>query len=160
MPQVNGDPSGDTDLSKADDSEALNQAYQEHRKLLINSEHEQARLFDKTLATISGGALAISITFYKEIFINVNEDMVIILFLSWVFFISSLGFNLISFLTSMTAIQKSIKLLDDEIENGQLSYNRPFLDIVTTFLNWFSLIFCILGLVLLVCFFFINLTGG
>lgn len=95
-----------------DDYEKLKyQTYSEERKLLITTEQEQAKTFDKYILTLSAGALGLSLAFIK-IIKSINPGSEFWLVTSWVLFSFSTLSTLISFLTSQAACRKQVDILE------------------------------------------------
>jgi hypothetical protein len=120
------------------------------RYLLIDAEREAARSFDKTMTTLSAGALALSFGFVREM-----GDAVVckwLLYLAWAAFVLSLLSVLCSFLLS----QHAMRCQRDINEQRQSEMNCPQIltpwATVIIVLNWVSLSILILGVVLFAVF--------
>ncbi len=84
--------------------------------------------FEKNFLLISGGILAFSITFIREIVeIDVAEHL-ILLYLSWGFFIISIGLMMYTFLKSSNASDDLWKIVDDFIITNQLYNDESDID--------------------------------
>jgi len=136
----------------------------DHRNLLIDADRESARSFDKAMITLPAGALALTITFIKEI--SPFPTNTWLLYIVWGSFILSLLSILISFLTSQSAIKTDIEKLDDELRDiaDELRDNtndkKNYADCWTNLLNMFSIGSFIVGVSFLVVFAIINLPLG
>ena len=64
--------------------------YLDERRLLIEAEQKGAQQFDKAILTLTAGALAISLTFIKNIAPHPKAWTIIFLALAWFTFIVSL----------------------------------------------------------------------
>ncbi|MHB8968224.1 MAG: hypothetical protein ACYC57_08190 [Thermoleophilia bacterium] len=88
--------------------------YISHWQLLYDIERESARTLDKTLVTLSGGALGLSITFIKEIAKHPRGTG--FLYAAWIFFILSLLSTLISFAATQRAARNEREQMTHDIE--------------------------------------------
>jgi len=139
-----------------DENRDAYQKYLEERKLLVSAERETAQQFDKSILTLAGGALALSITFIDKIAPCPKESSIFFLVNAWGLFCLSLLITLISFLTSQAACRTQRDILDDDIsgeETGRV--NKPAL--WTNRLNYLSIGAFILGIIALVVFCTFNL---
>jgi hypothetical protein len=76
--------------------------------------------FEKNFLLISGGILAFSITFIKEI-VKIDEaSCLILLYISWGFIILSIGLMMFAFLKSSIASDELWSIVDDFIISNQL----------------------------------------
>ncbi len=135
-------------------------AYLEERKLLIEAERETAQQFDKAILTLAAGALALSITFMQQIVPHPKSESIYPLIGAWISFCLSMLLTLISFLTSQAACRRQRDILDEEMSqinkksSGTKDNKAAFW---TNQLNYFSIGFFILGVILLIVFSAINL---
>lgn len=127
--------------------------YIELKKQVGETLRSQADQFDKAILTLAAGALALSLTFLKEIVPTPNRLIIELLVASWGCFIASVCLTLFSCQTSVFAHQRL-----DQILNIQQS--KPDTDVrslrnhwvwVTTCLNLLSLVVFVSGTVLLSC---------
>jgi hypothetical protein len=88
-----------------------NEAMKAYRDWLVETEHKASESYDKAVMTLSGGALAISLTFVK----NVAQPVVALWRLesAWVALTVSVGSILVSMLTSQIALRHSIHQVDE-----------------------------------------------
>jgi hypothetical protein len=135
------------------------QIYLEERTQLITAERDTAKQFDKAILTLSAGALALSITFIKQIASQPKQNSIYWLIAAWSFFCLSLLSTLISFLTSQAACRNQREILDGDIakkDDSELVHKNKASSWTNT-LNYFSIITFILGVVSLIIFSAINL---
>jgi len=132
------------------------QIYLEERKQLIAAERETAQQFDKAILTLAAGALALSITFINQIAPNPKPHSVYFLIGAWILFCFSLLSTLISFLTSQVACRKQRDILDDKLSSKENNKSNKAA-LWTNRLNYFSIVFFILGVVSLIVFSAMNL---
>lgn len=127
--------------------------YLDERKLLVRAEHEVAQRLDKSLLTLSGGALGFSITFARQM----AGDPVVHLWLlwtSWICFGLAIIVMLFSLWTSQCAFARQREIIDANYESecDQEERNVPrvwtgrltvgallFFTIGVGFLAWFAL---------------------
>ena len=103
--------------------------------------------YDKAILTLSGGALAISITFVNSLD---NMQPSCLLKISWLLWVISIILILISFETGRHAIRKAIVEYDKEIKDENKIYNS--LHYITMFLNWAAGLLFIIGTFLFLTF--------
>ena len=122
---------------------------QNYRDLLTELEQKSYEDYDKALLTMSGGALAISFAFLKNI---VGEDPVLcrsLLIIAWSLWTATILTVISSFLISQRAFRKAIKQLDNGKKETELG------GIADKFTHWLNLaggIFFLLGVILMVIF--------
>lgn len=134
--------------------------YLEERKLLVELERSGSESFDKTITTLSAGALGLSITFIHEIAPTPQSETVGILIVAWSGFGLALLVTLFSLLSSQSAMRKQRDLLDQEYKGiqsleGQTSWTAK----VTNALNWSSIAFFTVGVIFLAMFTVKNLPN-
>lgn len=106
---------------------------------------------DDQILYISSGALALSLSFIKDL-VPLNQAVfLILLFFSWSFLTLSISLSLYSHLHSYNAHQEQI----DRLENGEDLLDE---DKFTKWINKITMGFLILGIVLQVSFAIINLS--
>lgn len=125
-----------TTLQPSDDDE---------RKLLIDVKRDAARSFDQTMITLSGGALALSLTFVQQL-AEKPAQWRAVLIAAWLAFGTALVSILISFLLFQYAIDARI--------GGE---DQPAWDRWTRRANWISLLSFGTGVVTLLIFCLKNL---
>jgi hypothetical protein len=149
-------------MSKALDQET----YRSTRQAYDEAELEVSGRYDKWVLTLSGGALGLSITFIEKIAKNPTADTLFWLKVSWACLILSLLFELLSLITSQSAIRENRRELDlahSENRAPGFAFPRRFTNI-TNGLNWGSLLLFVFGITFLCIFSFPNidqsLTNG
>lgn len=137
------------------------EVYYQERNLLIRAELEQARSFDKYILTLAGGTFGLSLLLIKHLVPSFEKGTIGILIAVWITFSMSILATLISFLYSQKACSKQREILkiwymkkEDELTEEDTKNNYAGL---THRLNWISMFFFIVGVVLLVIFSAINL---
>ncbi len=154
-------------MEEADTNKTSNLNYKdylEERKLLIDAEREQSRLFDKAILTLAGGAFGLSLTFIKDIVSEQKPIQICWLILAWICFCSSMLSTLISFLTSQKACSRQREIIEESSPNNGIkldgssgSLNKPA--VWTYRLNVVSILTFITGAVFLSVFSIVNLLG-
>jgi len=112
------------------------------RKLLVEAKREAAASFDKTMTTLSAGALALSLTIVKDI-AKTPAQWRGVLVAGWILFGSALIAIVFSFLFIQYAIDARI---------GSRTQTEKRWDKSGRLANWMSLIFFMLGIALLLIF--------
>lgn len=135
------------------------QVYLDERKQLIDAERETAQQFDKAILTLAAGALALSITFIKQIAPHPKSQSIYFLIVAWILFSFSILSTLISFLVSQAACRRQREILDQDISEKERKIKNNAAD-WTNRLNYLSIAFFILGIVFLIIFSAINLPKG
>jgi len=124
---------------------------QAYRDLLQELSIKSQDQYDKTLLTLSTGALGLSFAFIKDI-VNISSATNInFLTGSWICLTLSILCILISFLSAKYALDKAI-----EAEDSGAFYESK-LDRLTSILNLMSAVFFIIGLIFLTVFIKLNL---
>jgi hypothetical protein len=121
----------------------VSDAWAKHREWLLSTQLAATQDFDKTLVTLAGGALGISIAFINKVAPHPQHKWV--LGMSWGLLALSLLLILSSFMASERAHIQMIQRIDedvDEVERGTL----------TAALNWLALASFVLGVGFLVAF--------
>jgi hypothetical protein len=132
--------------------------YLEERKLLIQAEREASQSFDKAMITLSAGALALSITFIRQLAPTPRDH--VFLYVAWIGFILALITILTSFLASQSALRKQRDVIgeryQDKFTDGP---SDGFFARLTNCLNWSSIVLFALGVASLTLFAVKNLPG-
>jgi hypothetical protein len=130
------------------------QIYTDERKLLIATEQDQAKTFDKYILTLSSGALGLSLAFIK-IIKSINPGSEFWLVAAWVLFSLSTLSTLISFLTSQIACRKQVDILEasffPEDKKKETSESNHY-STATGILNITSITLLILGVSVFIIF--------
>jgi hypothetical protein len=131
--------------------------YQEYRQLLIDGEQKAQESYDKTVLSLSGGALGISFAFVKD-FIGVktvNDPSWLLA--SWVFWGLSMFFVLLSFYASNQAMREGIRKVNSVISGADakiLNESQPGgrFDSLVGYLNFFGGLLFLFGILAIVVF--------
>jgi hypothetical protein len=121
---------------------ALQQVDDDERKLLVEVKRDAARSFDQTMITLSGGALALSLTFVQQLATKPAQWRGVLI-AAWIAFGSALVAILFSFLLFQYAI-------DARIDGRELTASAW--DNWARRANWLSLITFALGVITLLIF--------
>jgi hypothetical protein len=121
---------------------ALQQVDDDERKLLIDVKRDAARSFDQTMITLSGGALALSLTFVQQL-AEKPAQWRAVLITAWVAFGTALVSILFSFLLFQYAIDARIDGKDQPASEWDRWTRRA---------NWTSLVSFGSGVVTLLIF--------
>lgn len=89
------------------------QMYLDERRLLVEGEVQVAARFDKSILTLSGGALLLSMTFVKDI-VSGSPNDTWALIVSWILLGMAIAAMLTSLLTSQRAYQRQRDILDKQ----------------------------------------------
>lgn len=151
-----------TDSGK--DTELEYGVYLEERKSLIHLKFEESRLFDKAILTLAAGALGLSLAFIRQISPEPQSWSIPVLAIAWAGFCLSILSTLISFLTSQQACSRQLQILEARYvpEEGEASLkeanNKNTPATWTRWFNYLSIVFFVVGVVLLAVFSIFNLT--
>lgn len=128
----------------------------EYRKWLVAAEQKSQEDFDKTVLSLSGGALGISFVFLKDV-IGTNPILhPSLLFASWLAWAFSTFAVLTSYYLSHLALRNAISQLDA----GKIYKQRPggTLALWTAFLNATGAILFLIGVCCITAFAYLNLS--
>lgn len=146
--------------------------YLEHRSILISAEQDASKGYSRWLLTLSGGALAMSIAFAKDIAMPAGAQVPICLLGAWSFLVFAVLTALISLYQEPLAHEEFRDILDAEmidcprvgaagfwarVREKQKQCGRPKW---ISWLNRFSLAGFILGVVFLAVFAMYNVPKG
>jgi hypothetical protein len=131
-----------------------------YRNFIIEADQKQQESFDKTVLTLSGGALGITFAFLKDI-VGTNPIHPVLITLAWIFWGVSVSCTLISFFTSHLTLNKIIDHIDQNISADSIQKiyeNSPekSFKVLTNILNVTSAALFILGVILTAIFAFYN----
>ncbi len=135
--------------------------YLDERKLYITAEHESTKSFDQAMLTLSGGLLALSVTFFEKFIGEGVPQRTWLLGAAWVELLISLLATLVSFVSSRAAWRQHRDLLD--LYQGRKltpSNNRNRASEVTQWMNWMAILFFTAGVAFLIAFILSNLPRG
>jgi len=127
------------------------QSSDEYRSTLSVGLQKSQEDFDKTMATLSGGALGVSFAFLKDIIGQRPVNLVGLLVGAWACWAVSAAIVLISYFTSHKAFRQAITQLDDGQEPG------GWVNTVTVVLNWASALLFPVGVFSMIAFIWLNL---
>ena len=130
------------------------EAYLEERKMLVEAEGEASQSLDKALITLSAGAFGLSLAFIVQV--APQPRALWLLYFAWVGFIVSLLSVLLSFLMSQHAFRRARDILDTLYETGDQENNGW--NTATSWLNVFSIVSFVIGVVSLAYFAVRNLV--
>jgi hypothetical protein len=127
----------------------------EYRSRLEVLEQKAQDDFDKTVLSLSGGALGISFAFVKDIIGSATVTNPLFLILSWLSWGLSVMFILISYYTSHLALRKAIK----QVDTNDILHSQPggFADYLTAICNPLGGILFIVGVILISIFVWLSL---
>lgn len=137
---------------EVEDVEAMkDDHYRAERVMLIQGEADAAMRLDKTMITLSAGALILSITFIHDI--APNPTLVELLFIAWGLFIISLLSIVVSLITSKSAFKNAQDNLAESYRQQaiEISYSSKA-NTWTGICNWISVGAFVAGLILLTVF--------
>lgn len=128
----------------------MSDAMDEYRLHLVEAQQKSLEAFDKTILSLSGGALAISLVFVHDIIGDGEIRGSCLLFIAWVCWIVSMVSTLSSFLLSHHALRKAI----DQVDAGVIHTNYPGgrFNYATHVANVLSFIAFVIGVILIVIF--------
>lgn len=129
--------------------------YISERKILVESHRESSQSFDKAILTLASGSFGFTIAFLKDIVPHPYANTKWLLHLSWGFFAFSILIILISFLTSQKACLKQIDNTYETVVNKVTSI-KNFWGVVTTILNYSSVIVLVIAYIVWGLFVFYN----
>ena len=134
--------------------------YMQHRQLLQQTMHDQARSFDKGILTLSSGALGLSIVFIERLAPHPVWWSKWFLAASWLLFAVAILLTLCSFLTSQVTHRSLIAAWDATRLNqaDPETTTRDRFDLLTRWLNLASALLFFLGVLALVVFAIANLV--
>jgi hypothetical protein len=117
-----------------------------YRDLLQKLEQDSQSSYDKTVLTLSGGALGVSFAFVKDIIGDSPVKFSVALTIAWIMWVFSVACVLFSFLFSQQALKRAV----DQIDDGKTPDN--FFNKVTACLNIASGILFLFGVISIIVF--------
>lgn len=91
-----------------------------YREWLVQADHKASEAYDNAVMALSGGALAISLTFIKEVVSKPRSGTLGLLAAGWACLAASVAAILVSKLTSQWALRTAIRQVDE----GQIRRER------------------------------------
>lgn len=123
--------------------------YMDERRLLAGLEAESSRSFDKALLTFSSGAIALSVTFLEKF--NPG-DLSCLLVTSWILWLSSIVFQLLSYLVSAKAMREELAILNGQYKNYEVEPKKNKYTGWPTKLNLVALTTFLIGTIIFLSF--------
>lgn len=127
----------------------MDRRLQDYRNFLVEAERKAQEDYDKTILSLSGGALGISFAFLKD-FVVSSPTYRWTLFASWIAWGLSMAFVLTSFYSSQQALRKAIEQVDADSIRQQVP--GGFFSQLTTALNVLSGLLFFVGVLLIAIF--------
>lgn len=112
-------PAVASEVSDTESQKAWEGRMAEHRKHLVDSERKSQEDFDKTVLSLSGGALGISFVFLKDVIGPNPIQEPNLLFAAWLAWGASTFCVLASYYLSHLALRKAIRQIDDDADGKQ-----------------------------------------
>lgn len=129
---------------------------EEYRKIYETLKGESEKEVDTYIRYLAGGALVLSLTFIKGIIPKgAAVECECIIIYGWIFLISSLLSNFISYYFTIYNLNKTIKDIDDDVEDWgdeAVARNKPII-----WINYLSSALCILGIIFITIFVSLNI---
>jgi hypothetical protein len=135
----------------------MDESLEQYRAHLVTAEQKAQEDFDKTIVSLSGGALGVSFLFLKDIVGAAPILHTRFLLASWICWGTSITSVLCSFFLSHLSLRRAINQVDtgkayDEHVGGRY-------DFATAILNILGGVLFFLGVILIVLFVWYNLEG-
>lgn len=129
----------------------------EYRAQLVEIENRSQTTFDRTVLTLSGGALGVSFTFVEQFVGSGPAVQSGFLLAAWIAWTSSLAIILLSHYFSTLAIRATI----EQVDAGTIYDERPgrWYDTAVKWANLLGAFLFILGVIFVVVFSMSNLGG-
>jgi len=135
----------------SDEAKFRYQAYLDDHKILVERESEQSLSFDKTLISISSGALGLSLTFIR--YMAPNPEYLPLLFIAWICFILSIVSTMSSILIAQHSMRRQRDINTHAYQNPEDTSNETNRSVEWTLkFTYASMVTFILGLVFLALF--------
>ena len=130
------------------------QAYREH---IVRAEQQAQSDFDKTVLTLSGGALGVSFAFLRDVVGSRPADATALLVVAWTAWSTSCALVLVSYFLSHLALRRTITQVDE----GTIHRERPggVFDRLTAVTNAVGGVLFVAGLVAMIIFVNANLRS-
>ena len=144
-------------------------AYRDERNKLIDGEQDYSKSYDKYVLTLSGGALALSLTFIHDIIGDGPVRVPALIVSAWISFTLSVGATLISIQQSGPLYRTFRDILDRKAEHAGDKFSwtevrdeqsKCRLLKLMDCLNYGGLVLFLLGVILLLSFITSNLRGA
>ena len=126
-----------TPAVQTEPSPRAQQLHDEYRRKVWEDSKSGSENFDKYLLTFSSGALALSLSFIKDVVHVENVQSFSLLITSWICFIACILTTLISFRISLIALEKMVPCLNDFYLSGDpAAYNKHLASRWTRAVDW------------------------
>jgi hypothetical protein len=141
----------------AAEREASSAEMSAYRDFLIAADQKASEAYDKTIMTLSGGALGLSISFLKDLIGRSMRVSIQRLEWSW----GCLSFSLLLILASMLFSQWALRKTITQVDDGTVGDGRVGgrFSLLTGALNVISGLSCVAGIGLLAWFSFANIRN-
>lgn len=111
----------------------MDEDLREYRKFLIDTEQQSQDLYDKTVISLSGGAIAVSFAFYNN-FVTGTPEQIGYLIVAWISWGASVTAMICSLYLGTLAFRKCIDQVDEdtvfkESPGGYFSESTKYLNI-------------------------------
>lgn len=126
-----------------------------YREGLVVTQQKLNESYDKLIITLSGGSLALSITFLKDIIGSNEINHSYLLLIAWALFVLSLTSILGEILFGIKAHKKAIKQVDDDTIHSEKVGGKS--SSFSTAAHWVASVSLILGLLFISTFAFFNI---
>jgi len=128
----------------------MDDSLKEYRTELIKTVPKLNDNYNKMIVALSGGALALSITFLKDIIKQEEIRYGILVIIAWMALTASLAFVLLSLLFGIEAHKKAI----DQVDKDLIYSDTPggIFSKITNLLHYFGALFLIVGLIFIAIF--------
>jgi len=142
--------------------------YRDERNKLIDGERDYSKSYDKYLLTLSGGALALSMTFVRDIIGDGPVDVPALIVLAWISFTISIAASLVSIQQSGPLFREFLGILDANAQHAgdkfswtevRTQQSKRWRLHLMDWLNYGSIVLFLVGVILLLCFAGGNLAG-
>ena len=132
----------------------MNSEMKRYRDGLIETQKKLNESYDKLIITLSGGALALSITFLKDVIGSSKIDYPFLLLIAWFFFVLSLTSILGEILFGIKAYKKAVSQVDEGTIHEEKVGGKS--SSWTNALHWVAAVSLVLGLLFISIFSFYN----
>lgn len=114
-------PQSTTNIEQTDEgANSQREEYIDARKGFIDLQHQVSQSLDKTVITLAGGALALSITFIQQIAPHPEHAVLPFLAWSWALLVFALLTILVSLFTSQVGMTRMLEELDNEYNSSDV----------------------------------------
>ena len=135
------------------------QVYLAQRRPMVEDKKHSSGAFDKAVLSLSGGALALSLIFIKQVAPSPVAGSLPFVAVAWFGFAAAAVCMSASLLTSQYAIQHQINVLDLEYQANPAKPGeaKNIWSAATQLLNWLAISLFVIGVALFASFSFMNL---